>query len=431
MSKKIFVETYGCALNQADSETMQGLLLQEGYTFSKTAASAHLIIMNSCIVKSPTLSKIITRAKQYKKQGKKVLIAGCISQAEPDMLEGFSILGTEQLGNIAYAVQEILLGNTVHYIGRTNDKRLNLPKLRKNKIIEIVPISKGCLGDCTYCKVRFARGQLVSYPQKEIVTEVKRALKNGAKEIWLTSQDNGCYGHDIGTNIVKLLDEVLALPGEFKVRLGMVNPNFIKQYLNDFLRLFEHDKLFRFLHIPVQAGSDLVLKHMHRRYTAKDFALIVNKLRMKFLDITIATDVICGYPTETDDDFFQTLQLLEETQPDVINISKFYPMPGTVASKLLKKYDTNIAARRSKKATDLHKRISQKRNNEWIGWEDIILIDEKGKNNSMIGRNYVYKQVVIPGRATLGSFVKVIITKASQFYLHAEKIKNISKKKNK
>ncbi len=429
MRKKIYFETYGCALNQADSETMKGLLEQDGYVFSKTPTSANLIIINSCIVKSPTLSKILSRAKQYKKQGKKVLITGCISQAEPDLLHDFSILGTEQLGNISYAVQETLLGNMVHYIGRTNEKRLGLPKHRKNNIIEIVPISKGCLGTCTYCKVRFARGTLVSYPLKDIVAEVTRAIKTGAKEIWLTSQDNGCYGHDIGTNVVQLLDAILALPGDFKVRLGMANPNFIKRYLSDFLRLFEHDKLYRFLHIPVQAGSDSVLKHMKRKYTANDFKIIVQKLRMKFLDITIATDIICGYPTETDTDFFQTLELLEQTQPDVINISKFYPMPGTEASKLLHKYDTKIAAERSKQATKLHKTISKKRNEAWVGWEDVILIDDKGKSNTWVGRNYVYKPVVVSGRFKLGDTLNVKITKASTFYLFAEKITKKSNSK--
>lgn len=429
-AKKIYFETYGCAMNTSDSETMKGILTTEGFKIVSEKDKANVIIINSCIVKAPTLQKIVRRAKLYKKEGKVVIVSGCIPQAEPEELKDFSLVGTEGLIEIANVVNETLDGNIVKLLKRTNDKRLNLPKIRRNDIIEIVPISRGCLGNCAYCKVKSARGNLVSYEPKEILKQIRKSVKEGVKEIWLTSQDNGCYGHDIGTNIIELIKQILTIKGDYKLRIGMANPNFVRKYLNGFIEIFEDPRVFRFIHIPLQAGSDNVLKDMKRQYSSKDFIKICKTLRDKFLDITLATDIICGFPTETDDDFMETLKVCEKTQLDVINISKYYNMPGTASSKL-KQLDTKIISARSKLMTELFHRLSLKRNNECVGWEDIVLIDEIGKDGSMLGRNYAYKPVLVKGKKLkIGDTVKVTIKRATKFNLYAEVIEKIKELKH-
>jgi threonylcarbamoyladenosine tRNA methylthiotransferase CDKAL1 len=196
--------------------------------------------------------------------------------------------------------------------------------------------------------------------------------------------------------------------------VGMMNPNHVLNMLDELIEAFKGDRIFKFIHIPVQAGNDEVLKRMNRRYSADDFRRIVKEFRKKIPKMTISTDIICGFPGETDEQFNDSVELIREIKPDVLNISRFWPRPGTAAEKMEGQLHGNITKERSTLLQKVHEEVSFEKNRKWIGWKGKVLIDEKGKpgTNTFIGRNYCYKPVVVkPGRKkiNLGDFIEVKI----------------------
>jgi len=298
--------------------------------------------------------------------------------------------------------------------------KLEQPLFRLSKVIEIVLISEGCLGNCAYCCVRFARGRLHSFPPDDIVKKVRRAVSEGVREIWLTSQDSGAYGMDINTNLANLLNECIEIPGKFMIRVGMMNPNHASRILPELIESFRSEKVFNFLHLPVQSGDNRVLMRMNRRYTVEEFKGIVKAFRREIPDLTLSTDIICGFPGEKEEAFENTISLIKEVKPDVVNISRFFPRPRTPAEKM-KHLDVKLIKSRSRRLSEIVRGISLERNRRWLGWKGEVLIDEKGKGHSWIGRNFAYKPIVVKSRDNLiGRFLRVKIVKAFSTYLEAE-----------
>ena len=272
--------------------------------------------------------------------------------------------------------------------------KVNLPRIRFNDAVSIIQISSGCLSDCSFCQTKLAKGHLRSYRLGDILRQMEYDVADGCKEIWLTSTDNGCYGLDINTNLADLLDAGCKIPGEFKVRVGMMNPMYLPRFMDKLLVILsKSDKLFKFLHIPVQSGSERILRKMKRGHSSDVFCQIVDAFRTAIPEITIATDLIAGFPSETDEDFQRTVDLIKATKPDVINSSKFSPRPGTLASKFTR-VDTSVVKARTKKLHELIRQVTYSRNMQWKGWEGEILVDEV--NDKFIqGRNYAYKPVIL------------------------------------
>ncbi len=417
--KKVFIKTYGCSFNQADSENMAGLLQKsKNFDIVDSEEKADLVIINSCTVKNNAETKFWRDVKNIKKPK---ILAGCVPQAERDKSKflGFSVIGTNQITNVVEVAEETLKGNTVQLLKKEKNPRLNIPKVRKNSIIEILPINEGCLGSCNFCATKFARGHLLSYDPDEIAKQAREALNEGVKELWLTSQDTACYGYDIKTNIVSLLRKLLEMKRDFKIRLGMGNPDFLPDYLDELIEVFKDERMFKFIHIPLQAGSDNVLKLMKREYEVKTFIEIIEKFRKVHPDITIATDIIVGYPGETEKDFQKTVDILKLTKPDVINVSRFWARPGTLAAKK-KQLDSNIIKERGIRLTEVFHKISEENNKKWQNWKGNIMISEYGKNNTSIGRNYSYKPVIVKGKYDFGTELNVKINKTTIFDLRAD-----------
>jgi len=422
--KKVYIKTYGCSFNQSDSEQMAGILKTNNYRLVDNEDEADVIIVNSCTVKNKAENKFWRDIKDIEKIGKPVIMAGCVPQAEQNKnkFKGFSVIGTNQLNHVVEVVEETLNGNTVQLLKKESNERLNVPKVRKNSIVEIVPINEGCLGSCNFCKTKFARGHLKSYEPDAIVKHIRNALNDGAKEIWLTSQDTFCYGYDIDTNIVELLEKILSLKRDFKIRLGMGNPDYLPDYLDKLIPLFQDKRLFRFIHIPVQAGSDKVLREMKREYTVDGFKKIISAFKKRYSDMTLATDIIVGYPTETDEDFKKTLELVKEIRFDVINMARYWRRPGTVAAKL-HPLPTKLVKERSLQLSDLFYSTAREKNKGWLGWEGKVIIDEFGKNGSLVGRNYAYKPVILNGNYKLGQEIDVKVKRTTTHDLRVEEIK--------
>ncbi len=389
---RVYIETQGCSLNHADSETMAGYLKQEGHQLVDSEEDAEIVVYNTCTVKNPTEDSFLARLKQ---QQKPVVVAGCIPQADQQgLLDGYVQLGTKQLHNITKAVTAAIHDEELIMIGESSHERLNTPKIRINKHIEIVPICAGCLSSCTYCKTKQARGNLQSYRPSDIEQQVRTAIAQGVQEVWLTSQDNGAYGMDIDTNAGELLERVAAIEGDFMIRFGMTNPDWTKKWLKELIKAYKHPRVYKFLHLPIQAGSDSVLKHMRRRCTAQDIRDIVLEFRKEIPDITIATDIICGYPTETEEDFKETLALIKELQFPIIHISKFYPRPDTPAAAM-DKLPTDIVKDRSRALTTLFESEAWSKQHEHLIGTVITARFTEKKGTSNIGRTHNYLPVIV------------------------------------
>ena len=409
--KSYCLETYGCAANQSDSEIISGLLSKAGLEKSDRAEDADLMIINTCYVKQSTEEKIISRIKELQKRfpGKKLIIAGCMPEVIPDKLMKIapkaSLLSTNRVAEIGKLVRKVSEGKREELLGRTGSEKILLPKLRKSKFLDIVQISSGCLGNCTYCGTKLAKGNLMSYCPEKIVEEISIAKESGCKEFWLTGQDVACYGFDIDTSLPELLREILEIKGKYFIRLGMINPNHLEKIILPLLETCEDPRVMRFFHIPVQTGSDKVLLEMKRGYKAEDFERLVEEIRDKFEMVTIGTDIIVGYPTETEEDFEKTLELLKRVEPDWTNVSKFGARSGTFAEKL-KPLDAGIVKRRSEIASKLAKKLQEEQTKKWFGWSGEVLVTQKG-----IGKNFAHRDVILDKPVEVGRFVKVRVEK--------------------
>ncbi len=390
---KIGILTYGCSVNRSDSELMATLLARAGFEPELESEKPKLLIVNTCIVKGPTENKILRKLKDLQEAGKKVIITGCMPEAYPHLaarFPDFAVLGIDSFDIVA--VVRDYLGQTVVSRKEAMDGKV-LPKtIKYNQFIEIVPISEGCLGSCTYCATKFARGSLVSYNPEALLDGIRQAVGEGVKEVWLTSQDNGCYGFDIGTNLAELLRAVVEIPGDFKVRVGMMNPQHIGGFLDELIDAYKSDKVFKFLHIPIQSGSDKVLEEMGRGYTAEDFLRIVSKFR-EAMELTVSTDIIVGFPTETEKDFQKTIQLLKRAQPDFLNLSKYWPRKKTKAGEM-KQLPREVVAARSREVAKLFSEMLKEKNKSWIGKTCSVTFTDK-KGDYLVGRNSLYRPVLV------------------------------------
>jgi threonylcarbamoyladenosine tRNA methylthiotransferase CDKAL1 len=412
---KVYAEVYGCSANMADGEIALGLLMDRGYEISSSPNDADLLLIVTCAVKKPTADRMISRMKKLSSYRGKLVVAGCMVTGETERVRmavpGAILLPPREITGVA----DIVEGRPVGLGGL----KLGLPRLRRNPVISIVPVAEGCRwGRCSFCIVPNSRPGYNSYPIQLVVDEVRRGLSEGCREFWLTSQDMGSYGLESGRNLLpELLGSVDRVDGDFYVRVGMMNPIYIKPILERLASTFQGRHIFKFLHLPVQSGSNSVLREMRRGHSVELFRQIVEAFRGAIPWLTLSTDIIVGYPTEDDEDFEQTLRLVENVKPDIVNISRFFPRPGTPAEGL-KPLPAKILSRRVKMLKEKVAEIQLRLNESWVGWEGPVIIDEVGRNGTMIGRNPAYKPVVLDTeKANLGRIVEVRIVGAGQHFL--------------
>lgn len=431
--KKVWVKAFGCSANIADSEIIKGILSNNGYELTHIRKNSDINVLVTCAVKDVTEHRMISKIKRYSKE-KPLVVAGCLPKTSKNLIESFSpnssLMGPQSLDKILQVIDASLHGQKVVALEDSMSTKVNLPRLRLNPVVSIIEISSGCLSECSFCQTKLAKGTLRSYRIGEIVRQMEDDIAANCKEIWLTSTDNGCYGMDLKTDLVDLLENCSNVEGDYKIRVGMMNPIYVPRFLDRLISLYRNnDRIFKFLHMPVQSGSERILQKMKRGHTAKIFLDVVREMRKKIPEITIATDIITGFPSESERDFEETLNLIEESQPDVINSSKYSPRPGTVASKY-PKVDTSIVKERSTRLHDTIKKTSMTRNLMWKGWKGEVLIDEILDNGEIQGRNYAYRPVImnLPGnqqfdpKQFLGHYLSVKVVKVSNYSLFGESI---------
>lgn len=430
-TQTIYVKTWGCTHNNSDSEYMAGQLAAYGYKLTENKYKADLWLLNSCTVKSPAEDHFRNEIEAGKKIGKHVVVAGCVPQGAPksSFLQGLSMIGVQQIDRVVEVVEETLKGNTVRFLQQKKEAgkkiggaSLSLPKVRRNPLIEIIAINTGCLNQCTYCKTKHARGELGSYPPEEIIDRAKQAFREGVCELWLTSEDTGTYGRDIGSSLPELLWKLIeVIPNGCRIRIGMTNPPYILEHLEEMSKILKHPKVYSFLHVPVQSGSDQVLADMKREYTCADFERVINFLQERVPGLTIATDIICGFPTETEKDFEQTMKLCEKYKFPSLFINQFFPRPGTPAARM-PKIPTQDVKKRTKRLSEFFQSYSPYDNRiELI--QDVLVTEISHDKKHYVGHNKFYEQVLIPLKEEyLGKMIRVKIVETTKYSMKGEPI---------
>nr|WP_295163107.1 tRNA (N(6)-L-threonylcarbamoyladenosine(37)-C(2))-methylthiotransferase [uncultured Methanobrevibacter sp.] len=421
---KVYIQTYGCTFNKADAQIMAGVLNENDIDIVDSIEEADIVIVNTCYVKLPTENKVTYQIQQLQENypDKKVIVSGCMVEIDPEKLDkigpNVSWIGPHQLNKSADVVNATYCGEVVRECGFSKESKVCVPKLTDDSLIHIIQICEGCLGACTFCCTRFARGPLNSYPIADIVEEARQAIEDGACEIQLTAQDTAAFGRDSGEKLSDLIKEVANLDGDFRVRVGMMHPKNILNDVDEIIDAMKHPKVYNFIHLPIQSGSDKVLSEMRRGHTIEQYLDIVSKFKSEIPDLTLAVDIIVGYPTETDEDFDLTVELLKNIKPSLIHLSKYQHRKGAISSSL-REIPRDVMKKRSKFLSEIKSEITEEENKLLVGTTQKVLVLEKGSKGGFIAKTDSYIPVIVDD-VKLGSFVDVKITEATATYLKSE-----------
>jgi MiaB-like tRNA modifying enzyme len=413
---KFYIETFGCTANMGNSQELAGALQERGHIQS-TLDEADAIVVNTCAVTEKTERKVLRRLRLL--QGPRLVVAGCLPAALPASISGLSCRG--QLGPLnrssARKIEELfaLSSSFLRPMPSSSPVRLGSPQ----DLCGIVNVAEGCNGACSYCIVRKARGSLKSRSLDDVVERVKGMIAQGLVEIQITAQDTAAYGSDRGVDLSLLLNRLTVLPGKFMLRVGMMNPASLTTIQVPVIHAFCSPKVYRFLHLPVQSGSDRILGKMGRNYCARDVLGMVGAFRSCFPDISLITDVIIGFPGETEEDFLDTIDLIERMQPDKVNLTRFSTRPGTPAARLYDMPD-RFKKERSREMTRLWMEIAARRNSRYVGESISALVTEKGREGTMKARGENYLGIVVKGNPELGSFIRVMVMESNPFFVSGQ-----------
>lgn len=412
---RTYVDVYGCTANKADASLIKGILQKNKYKIVKNLNDADLIIILTCTVIDKTEQRMLSLLKRFKTSGKKIIVSGCMASIQKDKIKKILPDAIFLPPQYSHHIIDILENKNITFI----EKNKTIFPKKFDNIIAPINIAEGCMFSCSYCITTHARGKLRSFPISEIKKDIYFAVNSGCKEIQLTAQDNSSYGLDKKTDLGKLLKNVTQFKENFRIRIGMMNPFTCLKNLDSIIKSFNSSKIYKFVHLPVQSGDNEILEKMNRKYTVQDFKMIVNTFRKKYPDITIATDIIVGFPGETDKQFQNTIDLIKKIKPDITNITRFSVRPNTIAKIMKGRITTEIAKQRSKILTKICYNISFEQNKKYIGRKFNILITKAGKNNSFMGRSENYKPVVLKDFLKIGIFKNVEIKDAAPTYLFA------------
>lgn len=393
-------------MNYGEGDQLSERMAAMGHEEVSDAGSADIVILNTCTVVDTTEKKMIRRMSELRRSGKEVVVTGCMAKV--------------QAGRVAIRLPDSLVIPPDRYSEFSSEVSGRYGPgcscAGTAKCSNILPIAQGCLGDCAYCITKFARGGLSSYDPDELVSRFGSAVGSGAKEILVTAQDTGCYGLDIGTDLPSLLRRMLENKGEFMIRIGMMNPDSLMPIADDLLDVMKDPRIYRFIHIPVQSGSDAVLKRMNRAYSAEGFLDLAGRLRSAYPGISISTDIISGFPGETDEDHRKSIDLIERLKADTVNITRFSSRPGTEAA-LMEQVHGRISKGRSAELTDVKNKVEYGNNLRMIGRTERALITETGKEGTVIARTMNYRPVAIRSDLPVGTFITAEITGCEPTYL--------------
>ncbi len=393
---------------------MKELLVDGGHEIVPPEEARASLVVTCCVIGS-TERRMLKRIGELREMDKSVLVGGCMASI---MREKVMEVDPEAVFITPKNLEDIL-----DKVGGVEDAPSSVQRDERppTSIDAIVPIGQGCTEQCSYCVTRLARGFLSSYAEEDILDIVSKRLLEGAKEVRLTAQDTASYGRDIGTSLPDLLNRVTSLDGEFRIRVGMANIANLLPVLAKTIEAYKSEKVYKFLHVPVQSGDNEVLARMKRRYSVSDFVGICETFRTQFPDSSISTDIITGFPGERDEQFHSSVELMKEVRPEIINVTRFSAREGTEAFEMEDQVPGWKSKERSRELTKLRMRISLEKNNSLIGTTFRVMTTEHVKKGTTVGRTDSYRPIVLPEHLPLGSFYDVEVTSATDAYLRGKR----------
>ncbi|MCL5033149.1 MAG: tRNA (N6-isopentenyl adenosine(37)-C2)-methylthiotransferase MiaB [Thermotogae bacterium] len=425
---KIFFKTYGCQMNVHDTEVMKGLLVNSGHTIVTELKTADLVVINTCAVRGKSENKVYSLIGRLKKGGYKVGITGCVAQAMSNKLKNYDvefIIGTRAITSIIKAVEGTKKIDLEDHICEVN---ATTPALRRQKKHAWVNIIAGCDKFCTYCIVPYTRGRELSRPLEDIVDEVKSLASQGYNQVTFLGQNVDSYGKDMdNTSLAKLLEISQRIEGIERFWFLTSYPSDVTTKLID--TVAKYPKLSKNFHIPAQSGSNRILKKMNRRYSRSEYLELVNEIRSKVEGSTIGGDIIVGFPTETDEDFEETLSLVKAARYIRLNVAPYSPRFGTVASKF---YPDDVPYEVKKiriaKLASLQHDIEKSLNEKSVGQEVEIMIEGNSAGRSY-GRTIDNRMVFVNDKIPEGEILKVRLTafKSGTLYGQIRKVSVFAK----
>ncbi len=436
-----YVETFGCQQNEADSERIMGMLEKMGYTKTDDPSLADIIMVNTCAVREHAELRALSITGQFKhlKEKKKSLIigvCGCMVSQEhrkEDIKNKYPYISFIFGTSMNYRFPEILYTYMIkqkrgYYLdcGDIGNIAEGLPVTRESSFKAWVSIMYGCNNFCTYCVVPYVRGRERSRKKEEILREVKELADAGYKEITLLGQNVNSYGKDFSESydFADLLSDICKISGDFIVRFMTSHPKDASKKLID--TMAENKKIAKAFHLPLQSGSDRILKEMNRHYDREAYLELVRYMREKMPDIAITTDIIVGFPGETEEDFAETLKMLETVEYDNIYSFIYSKRRGTKASVMPSQISEKVKKERFARLIDRQNSISNGKNTAYLGTVQTVLVEGRSKTDEskLTGRNEKNRLVHFEGDSSLiGTFANIKITEAETFSLSGEIIK--------
>ena len=402
----IWFEGYGCTANQGETLEMREHANQLGHELAIDSSTAETVVLGTCTVIESTQNKMEKRISELMDQGKNVIVSGCMATADTKILNSkFPNAPLVSPGDIDG------LGDL---IGRGGCK----PETLESPFAAILPISSGCLGRCTYCATLKARGRVKSRSVNDIFFKAQYAIDSGSKELLLTSQDNGAFGADTDSSLENLLNELSHLDGKFRLRVGMLNPMLVAGRSKEMAKAWRDSRTYKFMHLPIQSGSQKILDSMTRDHTLEEFWEVVEVFRDYYPEMMIITDIITGFPGETEEDHQETVDLLNKLSPDLVNVTRFSPRKGTPASRY-KRVDGRIVKKRSRELTNLRKELGAKSFKRFVGRETSVLTVENKRKGSTLCRDDNYRPIILKQELPLGEFYDVKIIDSEYGFMTA------------
>lgn len=418
--QKYHIITFGCQMNFSDSERISTVLRECGFQEASDIREADLIVVNMCSIRQSAVDRVFGLIPKFQKLKQKrevkTILTGCILEKDRNkFLNSFDyILDKENIP----LWSKVLTGKESYY-----DKKdfFNIEPLNHHHPSAMVPISTGCNFHCTYCVVPFTRGPEIDRKFNDILEEVKSLAHEGYREIWLLGQIVDSY-RDGRLRFSDLLKEVEKIPGDFWIRFTSPHPSL---FSNDLIKVMaDSSKITPYINLPVQSGNNQILKKMGRFYTVKHYKSLVKKIRENIPGICISTDIIVGFPGETEEQFNDTAKLLREVEFDMAYIARFSPRPGTPAAKMEDNISDGEKKHREKRLTHILQETGLKNNEKFVG-EVVKVLPLREKGGFLLGKSFHYKTVKFKGDQNLiGNFQNVKITGASSFGLQGEIVNN-------
>jgi MiaB-like tRNA modifying enzyme len=408
------IETYGCTSNRGESREIERRLRDAGH-HRTPLAEADVAILNTCTVVEKTERNMLRRAEELESEVADLYVTGCMALAQG---EEFADAGLDA---------QVLGWDAVPEAVTNGECPTTTPDAEPilDGVVGILPIARGCMSNCSYCITKFATGRIDSPPVAENVRKAEALVHAGAKEIRVTGQDTGVYGWDTGDRkLPELLDRICDIEGDFRVRVGMANPGGVHGIREELAEVFaRNEKLYDFIHLPVQSGSDEVLEAMRRQHRVDKFRDIVETFDERLDHWTLSTDFIVGFPTETDEDHEQSMDLLAEIRPEKVNVTRFSKRPGTDAAEM-KGLGGTLKKERSKAMSELKREVVSEVHRGMVGSRREVLVVEPGHGDSVKCRDSAYRQIIVQDASEHGvepgDFLTVEVTGAQPMYCFGE-----------